>query len=66
MKIYLLCATLYLITLLIESTIPTWLRVMITVSLTVLCAGAMFDQYCSEKRLKELEEKIDDLQKDRD
>lgn len=66
MKIYLLCVTLYLIALLSESTTPTWLRVMTAVSLVVLCVGAMLDQYRSEKRMKELEEKIDDLQKDRD
>lgn len=66
MKIYLLCATLYLIAFLSESTTPTWLRVMTAVSLVVLCAGAMLDQYRSEKRIKELEEKIDELQKDRD
>lgn len=66
MKIYLPCVTLYLIAILSEFTTPTWLRVMTAVSLAVLCAEAAVEQYRSEKRMKELEEKIDDLQKDRD
>ena len=66
MKIYLLCATLYLIALLSESTAPTWLRVITTISLAILCGGAVAEQYLSEKRMKELEKKINELQKDRD
>lgn len=66
MKLYLICVTTYLFTLLIESSTPTWLRVITGVSLAILCGGAVADQYLSEKRMKKLEKKINELQKDRD
>lgn len=66
MKLYLICVTTYLFTLLIESSTPTWLRVITGISLGILCGGAVADQYMSEKRMRNLEKKIDELQKDRD
>lgn len=66
MKLYLICVTTYLFALLSESSTPTWLRVITTISLAILCSGAVADQYLSEKRMKKLEKKIDELQKDRD
>lgn len=66
MKLYLICVTTYLFTLLNESSTPTWLRVITGISLGILCGGAVADQYMSEKRMKKLEKKIDELQKDRD
>lgn len=62
MKLYLICVTTYLFTLLIESSTPTWLRVITMISLAILCGGAVADQYLSEKRMKNLEKKIDELQ----
>lgn len=62
MKLYLICVTTYLFTLLIESSTPTWLRVITGISLVILCGGAVADQYLSEKRMKKLEKKIDELQ----
>lgn len=38
MKLYLICVTTYLFTLLIESSTPTWLRVITGISLGILCA----------------------------
>lgn len=66
MKLYLICVTTYLFTLLAESSTPTWLRVITTISLAILCGGAVADQYLSEKRMRNLEKKINELQKDRD
>lgn len=66
MKLYLICIPIYLFTMLIKSSIPTWLRVIIGISLGILCGGAVADQYMSEKRIRNLEKKIDELQKDRD
>lgn len=66
MKLYLICITTYLFALVIESSTPTWLRIITTISLAILCGGAVADQYLSEKRMKELEQKINELQKDRD
>lgn len=62
MKLYLICVTTYLFTLLIESSTPTWLRVITGISLGILCGSAVADQYLSEKRMKKLEKKIDELQ----
>lgn len=66
MKLYLICITTYLFALVIESSTPTWLRVITTISLAILCGGAVADQCMSEKRMRNLEKKIDELQKDRD
>ena len=66
MKLYLICVTTYLFTLLVESSTPTWLRVITAISLAILCGGAVADQYLSEKRMRNLEKKINELQKDRD
>ena len=66
MKLYLICITTYLFALVFESSTPTWLRVITTISLAILCGGAVAEQYLSEKRMKELEKKINELQKDRD
>lgn len=66
MKLYLICVTTYLFTMLIESSIPTWLRVITMISLAILCGSAVADQYMSEKRMKNLEKKINELQKDKD
>lgn len=66
MKLYLICVTTYLFTLLIESSMPTWLRIITAISLTILCGGAVADQYLSEKRMRNLEKKINELQKDKD
>lgn len=66
MKLYLICVTTYLFTLLIESSTPTWLRVITGISLGILCGSAVADQYMSEKRMRNLEKKINELQKDRD
>lgn len=66
MKLYLICVTTYLFTLLIESSTPTWLRVITGISLAILCGGAVADQYLSEKRMRNLEKKINELQKDKD
>ncbi len=66
MKLYLICMTIFLFTLLIESSTPTWLRIITAISLVILCGEALVDQYMSEKRMKKLEKKIDELQKDRD
>ena len=66
MKLYLICIPIYLFTMLIESSTPTWLRIITGVSLAILCGGAVTDQYLSEKRMRNLEKKINELQKDRD
>ena len=66
MKLYLICVTTYLFTLLIESSTPTWLRIITAISLAILCGGAVVDQYLSEKRIRNLEKKINELQKDKD
>lgn len=66
MKTYLICVTLYIVALLCESSTPIWLQIMTSVSLVTLCLEAMFETYRSEKRMKELEKKIDELQKDKD
>lgn len=66
MKTYLICATLYFVALLIESSTPNWLRVLSAVCLGTLCAEAVFDQYRLEKRIKTLEEKLNDVPKDND
>lgn len=66
MKTYLICATLYFVALLTESSTPNWLKVLTAVCLGTLCAEAIFDQYRLEKRVKELEEKIDELKKGTD
>lgn len=66
MKLYLICITTYLFALVIESSTSTWLRVITGISLGILCGGAVVDQYLSEKRMRNLEKKIDELQKDRD
>lgn len=66
MKLYLICVTTYLFTMLIESLTPTWLRIITAISLAILCSGAVADQYMSEKRMRNLEKKINELQKDRD
>lgn len=66
MKNYLICATLYFMALMAESSTPSWLRVLTTVCLAILGAEAIFDQYRVEKRIKTLEEKIDELKKDND
>lgn len=66
MKLYLICVTVYLFTQLIESSTPTWLRVITIISLAILCGGAVVDQYLSEQRMRNLEKKINELQKNRD
>lgn len=66
MKNYLICATLYFMAMMAESSTPNWLRALSTVCLAILCAEAVFDQYRVEKRVKDLEEKIDELKKDTD
>lgn len=66
MKNYLICATLYFMTMMAESSTLNWLRVLSTVCLAILCVEAVFDQYRLEKRIKTLEEKIDELKKDND
>jgi hypothetical protein len=66
MKNYLICATLYFVALQTESSTPTWLRVLSTVCFGILCAEAVFDQYRLEKRIKTLEEKLNDVPKDND
>lgn len=66
MKTYLICASLYFIALITESSTLTWLRVLTAVCLGTLCAEAVFDQYRLEKRIKTLEEKLNDVPKDKD
>ena len=66
MKLYLICVTAYLFALLIDSSTPTWLRVITAISFAILCGGAVAEQYLSEKRMKKLEKKINELQKNRD
>lgn len=66
MKTYLICMALYFVALLTESSTPNWLKVLTAVCLGTLCAEAIFDQYRLEKRVKELEEKIDELKKGTD
>lgn len=66
MKTYLICATLYFVALLTESSTPTWLKVLTAVCLGTLCAEAVFDQIRLEKRIKTLEEKINGMPKDKD
>lgn len=66
MKTYLICATLFFVALLTESSTPTWLRVLTAISLVTVCAEAVFDQYRLEKRIKTLEEKINEVPKDND
>lgn len=66
MKTYLICATLYFIALMTESSTPTWLKVLTAVCLGTLCAEAIFDQWRIEKRIKTLEEKLNDVPKDND
>ena len=66
MKLYLICITTYLFTRLIESSTPIWLRVISAISLAILYGGAVTDQYLSEQRMRNLEKKINELQKDRD
>lgn len=66
MKTYLICATLYFVALLTESSTPNWLRVLSAVCLGTLCVEAVFDQYRLEKRIKTLEEKLNDVPKDND
>ena len=66
MKTYLICATMYFVALLTESSTPNWLRVLSAVCLGTLCAEAVFDQYRLEKRIKTLEEKLNDVPKDND
>lgn len=66
MKTYLICATLYFVALLTESSTPNWLKVLTAVCLGTLCAEAVFDQIRLEKRIKTLEEKLNDVPKDND
>lgn len=66
MKVYVFCITLYLISLMSESSTPNWLKVLTSISLAILCVETIIDMYRSEKRMKELEKKIDKLQKDKD
>lgn len=66
MKTYLICATLYFVALMTESSTPTWLKVLTAVCLGTLCAEAVFDQIRLEKRIKTLEEKINEAPKDKD
>nr|DAJ55446.1 MAG TPA: Potassium voltage-gated channel subfamily KQT, Atrial fibrillation, Cell membrane.7A [Caudoviricetes sp.] len=66
MNTYLICATLYFIAFSAESSTPTWLRVLTAVCLVTLCAEAIFDQYRIEKRIKTLEEKLNDIPKNND
>lgn len=66
MKTYLICATMYFVALLTESSTPNWLKVLTAVCLGTLCAEAIFDQIRLEKRIKTLEEKLNDVPKDND
>ena len=66
MKTYLICATMYFVALLTESSTPNWLKVLTAICLGTLCAEAIFDQIRLEKRIKTLEEKLNDVQKDND
>ena len=66
MKTYLICATLYFVALMTESSTPTWLKVLTAVCLVTLCAEAVFDQIRLEKRIKTLEEKIKETPEDKD
>lgn len=66
MKTYLICATMYFVALLTESSTPNWLKVLTAVCLATLCAEAIFDQIRIEKRIKTLEEKLNDVPKDND
>lgn len=66
MKFYLICATLYFMALMSESSTPNWLRVLTAVCLGTLCVEAVFDQIRLEKRIKTLEEKLNDVPKDND
>ena len=66
MKTYLICATMYFVALLTESSTPNWLKVLTAVCLATLCAEAIFDQIRLEKRIKTLEEKLNDVPKDND
>lgn len=66
MKTYLICATMYFVALMTESSTPTWLRVLTAVCLVTLCAEAVFDQIRLEKRIKALEEKTKETPKDKD
>lgn len=66
MKTYLICMVLYLVALMTESSMPTWLQVLTAVCLGTLCAEAVFEQIRLEKRIKTLEEKINGMPKDND
>lgn len=66
MKVYLVCVALYLIALLSESSTPIWLRILTGISLATLAVETIIEMYRSEKRIKNLEKKIDKLQKDRE
>lgn len=66
MKTYLICVTMYFIALMTESSTPTWMRILSAVCLVTLCVEAVFDQYRVEKRIKTLEEKLNDVPKDED
>lgn len=66
MKTYLICATMYFVALLTESSTPNWLKVLTAVCLATTCVEAILDQWRVEKRIKTLEEKLNDVPKDND